>query len=102
MLIVLTFDLSKPYLDGQPHERVTKALKDIGFEKKSPHRRLKLPSNTYTKEAVEEITVESMKKIRTKCFRQVRKIIETEHGGDAVIFLSVGGYWGTKVKKISN
>ena len=43
-----------------------------------------------------------MKKIRTACFRTVKKIIKEQHGGDAVIFLSVGGYWGTKVKKISN
>lgn len=102
MLIVLTFDLSRPYLNGQPHQRVTKALKAIGFEKKSPRRGLKLPSNTYTKEVDAEMSAESMKKIRATCFRQVRRIINNIHGGDAVIFLSVGGYWGTKVKRISN
>lgn len=102
MLIVLTFDLTKPYKNGQPHSKVTKALEKKGFKKNSPRRGLKLPANTYTKEVNEKTTAENMKKIRNACFRTVKKIIKEQHGGDAVIFLSVGGYWGTKVKKISN
>jgi hypothetical protein len=102
MLIVLTFDLTGPYKNGQPHNRVTKALKKNGFEKKSPRRGLKLPANTYTKEVAGKTTLEEMEKIRTRCFRTVRKIIKEEHGGAALIFLSVGGYWGTRVKATRN